>query len=504
MDQANSPIQSNERGFVLLLSAFAAIHVFVFSAAFPFFNQVDEPEHFDVVIKYSNGQIPRGFENFSVESAPYLALYSSCAYLGTPAMFPDGRFPSPAWTLPVETARHDLTLEAAAWQAQKNDEGWQPPLYYCLGGIWWHVGEWVGFKNGNLLYWLRFLDIFIVVTVVWLGYIAAKTVFPENLFLRLGVPSLLAFMPQSAFYSIQTDALSPVSFGLLFLCLLQWLRQDAPDLRLGIITGLTFAATFLTKLTNLPLLAVAGMIVALKFGTLFKAGKLSVARPALIGFAFSAAIPMAAWMAWCKHYFGDFTGSKMETACVGWTVKPFVQWWSHPIFTPHGLWTFLSGLITTFWQGELLWHDQPMASPILNAFYLATTVVGVAWALIAIIPGAPGCAQIALSQRLALCLSFASIAAGVAFLGFLSIIYDFHNFANPSRDHPYFTFGRQLLGVLIPFMVLFVFGIDRALNRFGNIAKFSAVATIILVMTAGEIVSDHPAFSNPYNWFHLP
>ncbi|MGH7981326.1 MAG: hypothetical protein ACREE6_18260, partial [Limisphaerales bacterium] len=67
-----------------------------------------------------------------------------------------------------------------------------------------------------------------------------------------------------------------------------------------------------------------------------------------------------------------------------------------------------------------------------------------------------------------------------------------------------FSFGRHLLGALVPFMLLFVFGIDRAFNRFGNIAKFSAAGAILLIMIAGEIVSDVPAFSNPYNWFHLP
>jgi hypothetical protein len=102
MDQANSARQFQVRGFVLLLCVLAAIHVFVFSATFPFFNDVDEPEHFDLVVRYSNGQIPRGMENFSAESSVYLSLYSSCAYLGTAEMFPGGQFPPPAWTLPVE------------------------------------------------------------------------------------------------------------------------------------------------------------------------------------------------------------------------------------------------------------------------------------------------------------------------------------------------------------------------------------------------------------------
>lgn len=494
----------HERKIIWLFCLLAAIHVFVFSTAFPFFNDVDETGHFDLVLKYSNGQIPRGMENFSAESAGYLALFSSCAYLGTPSMFPDGKLPQPEWTLPVETARRDLATDMAAWQAQKNIETWQPPLYYSLDAIWWHFGRLLGLKDGYLLYWLRFVDVIIIVAVVLLGYTAARMVFPDNLFLRMGVPAVLAFMPQSAFYSIETDALSPVCFGLLFICLLRWLRPDVSGWRLGIITGLAFAATYLTKLTNLSVLAVASVVIVFKLIQLLKAKKLSAGMPALIGFGLSAGIPIGAWMTWCRYYFGDLTGSKMEMEFVGWTYKPFIQWWSHPIFTPHGFWTFFSELMTTFWQGEFLWHRQPMAWPLSNAIYLALTIGFVSCALIAIIPGTAGFSQITQSQRLALCLSLASITAAVAFSGFLSIIYDFHNYPGPSREHPYFTFGRHLLGALIPFMLLFIFGINRAFDRFGNIAKFSVLVAIISFMLAVEIATDWPVFSNPFNWYHLP
>ena len=494
----------SEKKFILLLCIVAAVHVFIFSTAFPFFNDVDEPGHFDLIVKYSNGRVPRGMENYSAESSIYLSVFSSCAYLGTPAMFPDGKFPVPPWTLPVETARHDLAIDMAAWQAQKNNEVWQPPLYYSLGAVWWHLGGLLGFKDGYLLYWQRFVNVIIIVAVVLLGYTAARMVFPGSIFLRLGVPAMLAFLPQSAFYAIETDALSPVCFGLLFICLLFWLRQDVPGLWLGIVTGLAFAATFLTKFTNLPLLAVAAIVIAFKLSRLLNAKKLSAATPALAGLGLSAAIPIGAWMAWCRYYFGDFTGSKMEIECVGWTYKPFVQWWNHPIFTLHGFWTFLSELITKFWQGEILWHRQPMASPISNAVYLALTFGFVSCALIAIIPRTSASPQTAPAQRQALYLSLACIAAAVAFSGFLSIIYDFHDYPGPSREHPYFSFGRHLLGALIPFMLLFVFGIDRALDRFGNTAKFSALSALILFMMTVEIATDWPVFSNPFNWYHLP
>ena len=73
--------------------------------------------------------------------------------------------------------------------------------------------------------------------MVWLGYVTARTIAPERLDLRIGVPLLLAFIPQNVFYAMNNDVLSPLCFGVLFLCVLQWLRTNAPSLLLGAVTG---------------------------------------------------------------------------------------------------------------------------------------------------------------------------------------------------------------------------------------------------------------------------
>jgi hypothetical protein len=72
------------------------------------------------------------------------------------------------------------------------------------------------------------------------------------------------------------------------------------------------------------------------------------------------------------------------------------------------------------------------------------------------------------SQRHALWFGFWSFIAAIAFLGFLSLIYDFHNCVYPSREHPYFLSGRLMLGALIPFVMLYVYGLDRALGCVKN------------------------------------
>jgi hypothetical protein len=488
------------RKMIFPLCLLAAVHVFIFSAAFPFFNNVDEQIHFDLAVKYSQGRLPRASEPVSDDAVNYIVLYSSSAYVGVETNYSDGRFPPPLWTQPMEKIRLALVAKTAAWRAVTNYEASQPPLYYALAASWWDLGKVCGLHDGLLLYWLRFLNVIFIIALVWLGYVSARLVFPERKFLQIGVPALLAFMPQTAFYSINNDVVSPLCFGTAFVFLVKFLRAEIPAVRLGIFTGLALAATFLTKISNLPLLAVSTLCILFKAVQLVKAGKFHAAFSSLLALVLCAGLPMLLWLAWCKHTFGDCSGTAEKIQFLGWTHKPFAEWWHHPIFTPHGLWTFLSGLTATFWQGEFLWHRQPLASPVADLIYFASSIFLVGIALLNLLPRSKNSTT---PQRQALWLSFGCFAAAVLFLGLLSIIYDFQDCFYPSRAHPYFTSGRLMLGALIPFLLLFVFGLDRALKNFGNAAKFSALALIIFFMLIVEITIDWPIFLNPYNWFHM-
>jgi len=487
-----------ERKIVFLFCLLAAVHVLIFSAVFPFFNNVDEQAHFDLVVKYSQGHVPQTMESPSSETTPYVAIFSTLEYLWPSNNFPDAQFPPP-WTQPMEKIAPQLVSREASWSKTTNHDSSQPPLYYALAGAWWRLGKICGFHDGVLLYWLRFLNVIFVAVIVWLGWIASRLVFPENFFLHLGVPALLAFMPQTAFYSINNDVLSPLCFGAAFVCLVKLLRAEIPDARLGTAAGLALAATFLTKVSNLPLLAVALAAWLLKIVRLAKAGKLRASLPSLASLFFCAGLPVAAWLAWCKINFGDFTGSAPKIHILGWTLKPFDEWWHHPIFSPQGLFTFLSRLLATFWQGEFSWHSQPLALSAANVIYFAFSILLAGIALLNLLPRF----KIASAQRQALWFGFWCFMAAVGFLGFLSIIYDFHDCYYPSREQPYFISGRLMLGALIPFMLFFGFGLDCAMKRLGLPAKFFVLAVLILFMLISEIAADWPAFSSKYNWFHM-
>jgi hypothetical protein len=497
---SDSAVGKNERTAVLLLCCLAAIHVFVFSSAFPFFSAIDEDAHFDMVVKYSHGHLPRGMETVSSESARYIATFGTREYLSTAHQFPGGTFPAPPWTQPASPEKKKLFDYEVRALMGTNLESSQPPLYYALAGLWRNLGKAIGLRGGDLLYWIRFLNVPMIAALVWLGYVAARMVFPENGFARIGVPTLLAFLPQTSFYSIQNDALSALCFGVAFILLLRLLREE-PHIRLGLATGLALAATYLTKLSNLPLLAISAVLVILKFRLLWKAGKVRASLPAMALLILSAGIPISLWRAWSTYNFGDAMGSETKIGLLGWTHKAFADWWSHPIFTPKGFFIFFSNLIASFWRGEFLWHSQPLSSSTVDTIYLALSIVFFGVSIVAL--WRRSSFPIALQQQ-ALWLSLASCFSVVLFLGFLSIVYDFHECFYPSREHPYFTSGRLMMGALIPFSLIFVYGISSGFRRMkiGWMRPLFLVA-LVLFMLISEIAVNWPVFSSRYNWFAM-
>lgn len=494
---AKTNARPNEVQVVFLISLLAAIHVFVFAAAFPFFNPVDEQLHFDLAVRYSQGQVPRGLEPLSAESVRYIVLFSSRAYLTDPASLPDGKLPPPLWRQPLEQVMPELSERAAAWKVVTNTESTMPPLYYATAGAWWQAGKAAGIGNELLLYWLRFLNIPVVMAVVWLAWFTARKVFPTSLFARLAMPLIIAFVPQTAFYSINNDILAPLSFGAVFLAMLKLREAETPTLRLTAGLGLALAATYLTKISTLPALAVCGLFIGWQVVLAARRGNLGRAFPALAVLAGCALLPAAAWIFWCKTHYGDFTGSALKIEKLGWTHKPFAEWWHHPLFTLQGLWTFAGDTMATFWQGEFLWMRQPLALPALDAGYKVLTLALLGLSIVALLK------RQAERQPAGLWLALACLAATAAFFALLSLQFDFQDCFYPSRVHPFFTSGRLYLGILIPILILFAGGLEFALQTVSQRTKFIALGLWLTLMLAGEVALDWRVFGCAYNWYHL-
>ncbi len=481
----------------------AALRVLLYSAAFPFFTNVDEPHHFDLVVRYSRGDIPRKIGPISMEARRYMALYGSPEYFQGPQQYANHKYPAPLWTKPDEAKAALATL--ASDYAIPNTESSQAPLYYAIAGVWLMGERLCGLTGGSLLYGIRFMNVFVAAGLVWLGYAAAKQTFPDEPFLRLGVPALLAIFPQDAFYSIQNDVLSPVCFGLAFIALVKWLRSDRPSVRLGVLTGLALAAVGLVKISNLPLLLVGIITVAAGAWRQARAGTLRSSWRSLALLILCAALPMACWFAWNLQNFGDLTGSATKIQRLGWTYKPVSEWWHHPILTPGGFFYFWSQLMARFWRGEFVWGLEPLASPAVDAFYWVSSLVLSVMAAISLFPRAtPVNTFVNQEQRQVVILALCSFFGCVVYLALLSMVFDFGECAYPSRALPYFTSGRLLLGALIPFLIIYLQGMNWALQRlkFGWL-RWWLLAAMGIMIAGSQIDIDQVAFSSAYNWFHL-
>jgi hypothetical protein len=472
--------------------------VFVFSAAFPFFSNIDEDLHFDLITQYSHGRLPANFDPLQDETLNWIVPYASPEFLFTPDQFPGAKFPPPLWKQSGPDVEAEIAATKAAWSSEINFESSQPPLYYIVASLWRWVGKLIGFGGIQSLYWIRFLNVFLIALMVCLGYAIARMVAPERVDLRLGVPLLLAFIPQNVFYAMNNDVLSPICFGALFLCVLQWLRANNATFLLGALTGLAIAATYLTKLSNLPLIAVA-LVVILATLLVITRRTPRAGLMALAAIVICAAIPISSWILWTKYQFGDLTGSTAKIALLGWTPKPFAEWWQPPIFTLRGLWIFWSDLIASFWRGEVKWHGQVLSYPLVDGFYPISSLA----LLVAALIGLRNKAALSAFRRQAIGVAVLSFTVSVGLLAFLSIQFDFGNCINPSRAHPFFTSGRLLSGALIPFALFYVYGISYLFHRINSDVPLIILVRIVGFVTASEIFTNRTVFASDHNLFHL-
>src|SRR4030095_16294074 len=126
-----SPLSSYEFWWVIGFCLFAAVRVLFFSSAFPFFNTVDEPPHFDLVMKYPHGHVPNSAELVSTATLPCLSHYASPEFLSAPEDFHAGYY-GPMWKHPAEEVASTIAKIEEIWGRTPNQESSQPPLYYVF------------------------------------------------------------------------------------------------------------------------------------------------------------------------------------------------------------------------------------------------------------------------------------------------------------------------------------------------------------------------------------
>jgi uncharacterized membrane protein len=493
-------ISVRERRAVAFLCALAGVRVIVHTLAFPLFDNMDEQLQFDLVVAYSRGHVPHAIEPIGAEAAATIARFGSPEYFAAPEDFPDGHYPPPSWSRPVDEVAARLASETAGWRRFPSQLSLAPPLYYAIAGGWLAAGRALGLGEAAQPYWVRALNAVFVAALVGLSYAVARRVFSARHFASLAVPALVALLPQDAYYSIQSEALSPLVSGAAFLGLLVFARSEVPDVRAAGLTGVALAATGLTHLANLPLLAAAGGWIAIHVARRVASGALRPTLPALIALTVCAALPFGAWLVHNQLAHGDFTGSAARAALQTWTRKPISQWWPHPIFTLPGLALFWQELSVSLWRGEIIWHGRPLAWRAADLWYCLSSALFLAVAALRLLPRF----GVDRDERGALAFALACFGASLAYLAMVSVAFDFGESFYPSRDHPFFTSGRYLSCVLVPYALLYVAGLETLLARVrADTVRFAALGGILLFATVSEVAVNRVAFASDYNAFAL-
>jgi hypothetical protein len=264
------------------------------------------------------------------------------------------------------------------------------------------------------------------------------------------------------------------------------------------------AAAFLTKYTNAPLLMVVGLVAFLKLRPWWRQ---KLPRTQLVPVAWllvASAIPIGLWLARNYLVLGELTGFALKSRHMTWTPKPIGQYWNHPIFTAHGCVCFWSALLSTLWRGELLWHRRELADGSMDAFYALSSTVFLLTFVVASVARARKTPPERFSATI-LCLLM--VVLYVALLIFLSISMDFGSgvFGRPSREWPYFANGRMMLGALVPFLIVYLGGLEVLLGwlRIGFL-RLPLLVVALHVIALSEIVYSMDVFASQYNWYHFP
>jgi hypothetical protein len=224
----------------------------------------------------------------------------------------------------------------------------------------------------------------------------------------------------------------------------------------------------------------------------------------LVVLVLAVLVPLAAWFTRNYVLSGDATGSYQRYTALGWSLKGFGAIWDHPFFGPSGpvalVQPFGQGVLATLWRGEISWHKAPMALQSIDRFYAVSSAVFLAFAVIRL------CGARERAERTATLTSAATVVFAVASLAALSTLFDFGDrTSHPTRDWPYFTSGRLIVGVLVPFVTLYLYGLEWGLARarLRGLA-LPVVGALAILITASQLILAAGPFRSAYNWFQLP
>ena len=476
IDQFDRALNKNQYLIIGLFTLAVFIKTVLLSAAYPIFTNVDEPEHYDVISKYGRGHIPVSEDIFDDQTSLITIVKSTREYILNEQQIAGYKdiYRGKIQDIP-EGLKHRILQNTK----HRCGEGGQPPLYYSLMALAKIASEKIGLYDEYIVYALRSVNAFFLSALVIMAFIFVKRYYPSDTVLAIGVPVLLMMIPQTAFYQIGNDVLSPLVF--LAACYFLFAIIFEKDLKLSTaaLAGIFTAAALLTKLSNAPVYLLLGVAVISKMRlikhTLYK-------KQIIIGIvimAFFAVVPPALWFIRNYMVLGDFSGFGNRIEMLGWVRKSFAAWLMHPIFSFKGLFIFARDLIAKSWRGEFAWHGESLRSPVADAIYLGSTLLFAGTAMMRAMTRKKGGIEALLSLI---------VITFISELVYLSVSFDFGRCYYPSATYPFITSGRLILGALVPLLILYVQGFRIIVARLGASKTAHQLFFLIMIMVVTDVI----------------
>jgi hypothetical protein len=478
--------------FIIALCVAAALKTLFFSVSLPFF-AVDEEVHFDTIHKLASGyQIQPTLPSVDHESAEIIELYQSPLFLKTPD--PGQPWVPASWWCRPNQDRLPPQFEerTAVWQHIDNIEINAPPAYYLIAAVWYKLGKLMGYSGLFLLYWLRSLNAIGFGFLVLFSWMFVRECYPDNSFLHIAVPLFLLVFPQDCFLAITPNSLSATFMSLTLLLCAKLVKRPDRSFWFYLLTGAAAAITALMGFGNftacIPLFWVAWQAFRARSST--RPDRL---KP--LAMLAAAGLPVGAWLLRNYLVLGNWSGSKSKQEYLTWTVKPLSQIFHHPIFSREGFQYFVTTLSRNFWRGELLWHAAPRVGWI-DPFYLWCSLIFCSVFLFYVLKKKDRSVTESFSDTT----SIVMVAASILFLVILSLPFDFGRCFYPSEARPYFVSGRIIIGILLPFLILFLSGLQIICGwiskRLNPLYVAIPLAAIIFITEAALFF---PIFSSRFN-----
>lgn len=490
---------------VAVLAGLAAIRILLLCAAFPLTNPTDERYHLATIQMYAQGNLPgKDLPHLDSNDTRNLLLYWSSEYGRTPQqMTQEGVF-GPLWGLsPAEResalSRSYYQTKLAQWLHRPNYEAQEPPVYYLTAGAWYKLGARLGMNAWLLDYWPRFLNPIVYALLIWLSYRFVRIVYPERTFLHLAVPAILAVFPQDVFYGLNRDVFSAPLAAAALVAMISAAEIKPGRERCLVLCAFLTGLAFVSSISNSVLYGPLALTLVL---WAYQSGATRTRQITVVGGSLLAAgmLPFL-WMLRNYVVMKDLLAGKAKSRELGWTVKPLADMMHNPIFSLHGFEYFIVGLTKKFWRGEYVWHTLPMKSELADSFYVLSSAILL---LIALIEFWRLRKSMSVLERLAAGYSAFLVPISVLFIVVISVPFDYHDCAYPSRAIPFTTSARIVSGALLPFVLMYAIGLERLTNLFRKwIPPVAVLACLMLFITASEVRVRSVVFASPYNFFAL-